>query len=346
MDAVSNHNSNTRTRRVPSQNTKNNKPKRNAIEEALLHFQSRSPSSNIPGIEAYEKLLAIPLITADYCEVLSQNFQNLVLHLGESVAGDEKLFYFTGKTQDIRLVPHKPQRIGLWFYELCAGLRYGGQFLLFTKLHRNDQYTSVASIVQIWCNIIKKLQEKKTLLTMDSYYMNNEAKQVLEENGVSFVAAFTKNKFNSITQEMEKKVNNPGEWYGIHNPTNRNSIVYHWSREESVGKKWVMTNCAPRTRTNKITRLVPVFSLYKLTFFVCDRFNNSLHGTTWPLRRGGYTRSGGRGAEYNFLFTCILHNTFNCFFDITNRSPSEIDFKQCCLDLADQLFDFAITMTN
>ena len=33
-------------------------------------------------------------------------------------AGDEKLFHFTGKSGDVRLVKSKPDQIGLWFYEI------------------------------------------------------------------------------------------------------------------------------------------------------------------------------------------------------------------------------------
>jgi hypothetical protein len=333
-------------RPVPQKNTKNMRPKRKAVEEAIEHFRGRYPLSPVPGIDMIEKLLSIPLVTSAHCEILSRNFQNLVFHLGESCAGDEKLFYFTGKSHDIRLVPHKPGRIGLWFYELCAPLRYGGQYLLFTKLHKNNEYTSVSSIVEIWSNIIKALQCDQTLLTMDSYYLDNSAKLVLEQSGIKYVAAFTANKFQSITNEIKKKVNNPGDWYGIHNSTNLNSIVYHWSPETTVGKKWVMTNSAPKTRSRTIGNLVPVFHLYKMTFSCCDRFNKSLNGTTWPFKKGGNNKYGGLGAEYDFLFTCILHNTFNCFFDRMNRPSSEIDFRQCCLDLADELFEYASNMNN
>ncbi len=333
-------------RNVPKKNTKNVAPKRKAVVEAITHFRSRFPLANIHGIDVFEKLLSLPLITSDHCEILSQNFQNLVFQLGETCAGDEKLFYFTGKSQDIRLVPHKPSRIGLWFYELCAPLYYGGQYLLFTKLHRNDQYTPVSAIVEIWANIIKSFPEAKTLLTMDSYYLDNQSKRVLDGCGIPYIAAFTSNRFQGITKEMSKKVTNPGEWFGIHNATTSNSVVYHWSREEGVGKKWVMSNAPTKTRSRTIGNLVPLFDLYKVTFSCCDHFNKSLHGTTWPFRKGGYQRSGGQSAEYNFLLTCILHNTFNCFFEITKRPHSELDFLLCCLSLSDQLFEHAIKCNN
>jgi hypothetical protein len=246
----------------------------------------------------------------------------------------------------MRLVPHKPGRIGLWFYELCAPLRYGGQYLLFTKLHKNDEYTPVSSIVEKWSSIVNRMQYDKRLLTMDSYYLDNNAKQALGRSGTTFIVTFTANIFRSVTKEMTKKVKTPCDWYGIHNSTNRNTIMYHYSPEESIGRKWVMTNCAAKTVARTIGLVVPVFTIYKVTFSACDRFNKALHGTTWPLKKGGYTTSGGEGAEYNFLFTCILHNTFNCFYDITNRASSEIDFRLCCLTLADEIFDYAINMNN
>ena len=42
------------------------------------------------------------------------------MFLGQYVAGDEKLFYFTGDSIIIRQVISKPDKIGLWFYELCC----------------------------------------------------------------------------------------------------------------------------------------------------------------------------------------------------------------------------------
>lgn len=52
--------------------------------------------------------------------LLSDNFQSIVQHVGEYVCGDEKLFRFTGNSGYIRMCPNKPDRIGLWTYELTA----------------------------------------------------------------------------------------------------------------------------------------------------------------------------------------------------------------------------------
>jgi hypothetical protein len=332
--------------KIPRENRKNNRPIRESIIEAVSHFQGLYGSRNVLGINIIERLVSLPLFMNDYYNEISINFQSLVLNLGESIAGDEKLLYFTGNSQDIRLVPAKPSRIGLWFYELCSTLRNGGQYMLFSKLHRGGEYTSVSSVVENWIQVIKRLGNEQTLLTMDSYYLDNTSKELLERSGVKYVAAFTSNKFQEITKEMITKVNIPGEWYGIYNPTNLNSIVYHWCSDDRVGKKWVMSNACVKNRSRLIGTNIPLFDLYKVTFNVCDKFNRSLHDTFWPHRKGGSRRYGGQGCQHNFMFTCILHNTFNCFMDLNSTPHAMMNFESYCLELADLLFEYATKMSN
>jgi hypothetical protein len=135
----------------PLQNTKNDRPLRANISEAITHFLQLNPSLSFPSMSVLEKLMSIPLFTYHYFEEISLNCQSVVRHLGEYVAGDEKLFHFTGDSGDIRLVLTKPDRIGLWFYQLCAPLHNGASFLLWFKLHHSDAFLGenipVASVV-------------------------------------------------------------------------------------------------------------------------------------------------------------------------------------------------------
>jgi len=70
------------------------------------------------------RLISI-LLFDDFEDEISANFQSILERLGYAVAGDEKLFHFTGVDGDLRLVITKPDRIGFWFYELCADLSNG-----------------------------------------------------------------------------------------------------------------------------------------------------------------------------------------------------------------------------
>ena len=91
------------------------------LQEAKTHFEV---TGTVPGINIIEHLSSIILFD-EMEDILNENFQKLAESLGQCVAGDEKLFHFTGESKDVRLCISKPDRIGLWFYQLCALLRSG-----------------------------------------------------------------------------------------------------------------------------------------------------------------------------------------------------------------------------
>lgn len=328
-------------RNLSQQNIKNAHPLKDAITEAIEHFSSILPHYQLPGFNDLHKLISLPTFPPESCEEISNNFQKIVLYLGESVCGDEKLFHFTGNSRDIRFVPMKPSRIGFWFYELTAPLRYGGHFLLHTRLHYGSQYSPVSEAVRSWVNVVKKYQFDNPLLTMDAYYLDNSSKAVLDESHVLYVGSAAEGRFREVQDHMVTKVNSPGEWYGIHNPETRDSFVYHWSNNANLGKKWIVTNACELKQGSSIDESVPVYGLYRATFSACDQYNLELHNRTWPYRKGGFKQHGELGAQSNFLFSCILLNTMNAFFEIKGLDRSTLNFKECCVELANQLFLYA-----
>jgi hypothetical protein len=91
---------------------------------------------------------------------------------------------------DSRLVPNTPGRIGLWFYQLCASLRYGNAYLFWCKLHHSNPFLGEtvhgSSIVESWAKVVKKLGTNgRTLLTMDSYYFDVAGRQYFQREGVN-----------------------------------------------------------------------------------------------------------------------------------------------------------------
>ena len=77
---------------------RNQRPLREAIEEAMRHFTDAHPKSPAICRHYVDKFLASFLIGHTYFEYLAENFQCVMTSLGESVAGDEKLFRFTAYT--------------------------------------------------------------------------------------------------------------------------------------------------------------------------------------------------------------------------------------------------------
>lgn len=105
---------------VPKENQKNTNAQREAFKKAKLYFETKFPEIPKVSLDLIEKLHTHFLITTEEEKTLCNNLLKLVVQLGEYVAGDEKLFHFTGNSGFIRLCPNKPDRIGLWNYMLTA----------------------------------------------------------------------------------------------------------------------------------------------------------------------------------------------------------------------------------
>ena len=102
---------------------------------------------------------------------------SIIRRFGEFVAGDEKLLYFTGNSGDIRMVRSKSDRVGLWFYELCALLPNGLPIIVYFRLQKSDpRREGTIKTKDILEDLDDVIQNKvgevnpNTKLVCDSYY--------------------------------------------------------------------------------------------------------------------------------------------------------------------------------
>lgn len=329
----------------PIWNKENKRPLRDAVIEARDHFKETFPRVEPLAINKALKLMACALIKKEYFEELSNNFQSLVRSLGEYVAGDEKLLHFTGNSGDIRLVLSKPDRVGLWFYELAMPLSNGRSYMLYIRLHSANKAVGesipCSEVVKSWANVVQRLGDPNTLIVFDSYYLDATGRRYLVENNVKFVAAVTKERFANIFDKLKDKVERPGDWAGIHNPITRESAVYYWDKDENISKKLVISNALTKTTSRNCNENIPIYDIYQVTFKSCDIFNKSLHDRTWPHRHGGHSRCGDSGLQHNFALSCILQNVFNCYLDYHKIDPKTRNFVDMCIELSDAIYQYA-----
>jgi hypothetical protein len=57
-----------------------------------------------------------------------------------------------------------------------------------------------------------------------------------------------------------------------------------------------------------------------------DKFNYCLKGKTWPHRKGGNSRLM-KGAQHDYMFSCILINTVNVWLDLQGEDHENADFQ-------------------
>jgi hypothetical protein len=85
-----------------------------SFPQSIDHFKEIG-TRKLPNREIMERIISNMLFLADDCQLISKKFKDFVFSLGESVAGDEKLFHYTGESSRIRQVPSKPDRIAFGF---------------------------------------------------------------------------------------------------------------------------------------------------------------------------------------------------------------------------------------
>lgn len=97
-------------------------PRRSNFAESIEHFCGivEELDGGVPGVSLIELLWAKFHFNREDETILSSQFQEAVESLRQFVAGDKKLFKWTGESQWVRVCPQKEDEVGLWNYELVG----------------------------------------------------------------------------------------------------------------------------------------------------------------------------------------------------------------------------------
>lgn len=178
---------------------KKKQPLRVELQEASKYFLQSTTPLPVLGMDLLQKLAAHFFITPEEEKLLNQAFQSQIINLGEWLAGDEKLFKFTGASGWVRKCLKKPDKLGLWNYELTGRLSNGKPFLIYTRIHNAvklaGQRIPCSEIMKDWGNIIASSPSPDTMLVADSYYLDNAGRKVLQEIEVSYICGIQKSQF-------------------------------------------------------------------------------------------------------------------------------------------------------
>lgn len=335
-----------------------------AIKECSIHFKNLNPfSCSSLSLDDFKILNTTAIWTTERVVKLNEAFQSAVLRLGQCVAGDEKLFHFTGNGKNVRLVISKPGKVGHWFYELCAKCKYGNVFCLYIRLHNSATNQKIS--VNNWSAIIRRTgtddieagrPNHRTYLVHDSYYFATEPKEELIKEKTNFMASCNRDRvkteystlehlWKQLPQNATKELSDlPVDKYAaMYNVNTFDCFVVHHDRQKGVGIKINYSHGMVRN-TNRFDIMhmknqIPCYYYYKGAFDSCDRFNRNLHDKSWPHARGGRGTAGDFLNQHDFAMACILQNVFSLFNELnatTDRTQNDyISWKYNGSDIPD-----------
>jgi hypothetical protein len=255
---------------------------------------------------------------------VSKRFRDVLGSLGECIACDEKLLHFTGGIGFARMVPSKPDKIGLWFYEAVVTLSNGDPFLVYSRLCDSNSkqgiHTPTSDIVKDWANIIVEFKNRgivdapNTVLCFDSYYATNEARKYCNDNGIKYIGAVQSNRFQALVTNMKllcEPVDAPGKTAAIFNEESGELFLHHYDANSDVGEKYVLSNSFTRSiGRSSTTKLCQVYDQYKVMFNSFDQFNRRLRDRKFPHRSGAGEEQGWQDIVINLLWPayCRIHS--------------------------------------
>ena len=219
-----------------------------------------------------------------------------------------------------------------------------------TGVYAHSQYvsnlgesTQTSEIVGEWADLVEKFHQK-TVICMDSYYLDARGRENLRLRQVRYIAALKPDRFKTIVNFVKPQVRNTEDSAWAWNETRGEAAVYHSSRDKNIGK-FTLSNCFFLLPQPQKTRdAVPIYDEYKVMFSACDAFNQRMHGRTFPYRLPKDTNLAEQRNIWNYLFTSSIINTWNVWRAVLYNRDAECelpDFRQfcesLCLDIVDKL---------
>lgn len=321
-------------------------PQRKNLAEASTYFFKKFPDMPQLGTTTAEVFLSKLVMDKDDEQYLSAQFLSVVDSLGQWVAGDEKLFKFAGRSTILRLVPKKPDKLGIWNYELCGRLRDGSSYLLYVRSHILNcalgEGIPVSEVVSNWGDIVKtKGTEGKTILVADCYYLDERGRQQLQEKDVKYICGVQPKRFAQLSEMAAETVKKAGDYVMLYNDDTNELFVHYWFPDITLGKKFSLTSAFTAVKGKTPKGYIPAIDDFAAMFATCDHYNRTMNGQTWP-----HPRRHGARQLHNFLMTCVILNTKNCWANVQGSNTADIEFETFVTDLADDVYAHAYELFN
>ena len=124
------------------------------------------------------------------------------------------------------MILSKPDRVGLWFYELCCQLPGHLPYLLWLRLwdavsDPRDAHEAIpcSEIIKQWAEIIRRLNPL-AIMAADSYYFDTTGRAYCNDPATRTLYVSSVNaevRFKELVELVKHSVTASGKWHGVYN---------------------------------------------------------------------------------------------------------------------------------
>jgi hypothetical protein len=271
---------------------------------------------------------------------LSSQYQSVVDHLGQAIAGDEKLFDFLG--DGWQRIKH--EKIGIWSYEACGQMGSGLPYLVDVYSHTVDaglgESVPTVQVMKRWGEMIKRLKRRdNTILVADSYYLDQVSFMAMRDMQVDYICALQVCRFQYLAAKARQHAKKPGKTALLYNADNTETFCHHWYADSRIGKKYVMSNCLIPQFGTTSRKWIPGCDDFTIFFNYCDHFNNGLVERVSPHRSSSCAH-----ALRDFHFSCLLLQVYYVYLTLNKLEKANVSYTCVMLKLADKLYAASLLM--
>ena len=261
-------------------------------------------------------------------DILSSHLASIVAG-GELRALGEIMYKWRGKSPCIQEIRSKPEPVGHWTSQLCVRMEASGLPVCigmypFDRCTTLGEKQSVCDVF-MWASKLHNPALGRSILCADSYYLDNSSRPQLMEAEQPFLCSIKNDRFNVLTDCLQEKVKQPGEWYGLHNTSTREVMIHHYAKDGNVQRKTLLTNALVCNRSEKQSPFRPPGWIeYKSGFSMCNEFNCLIKDRSYPFRRSQW--------QHNFddLFvTSLLLNACNIWLSLNYDERKSLTYSAC-----------------
>ena len=226
---------------------------------------------------------------------LSEHLSSLI-EGGQSLALDERMHPWRGKSPCVRKIPSKPNPVGHWTMQMCLRMSHPIPYCCGMFPFDQDKGSAekiVLDDVAAWAVSLQKYKEARMpIIVTDSYYFTKATHGVYADERYPYISAVKVDRMDNIITELKSRVDAPGKFCAAHNTGTNEVVVHYYSRNKDVGRKTVYSNAFSVIHSqNQPSTRPPVWGEYKELCSGCETFNRMVAAYKWPYNRKHWTQN-------------------------------------------------------